>query len=63
MRPGDLIVSSNWIIHGTFQTETMKTGRTSIEVRYIGDKREVAPYKPKNFLSKIEDRVERMIAS
>jgi hypothetical protein len=38
MQPGDVIVSSNWIIHGTYRTEKMRKGRTSAELRYIGTK-------------------------
>jgi hypothetical protein len=37
MAPGDVIVASNWIIHGSYRTPTMKFGRTSMEVRFIGD--------------------------
>ena len=36
LRPGDLIVSSNWILHGSYRTQDMKKGRTSVEVRFIG---------------------------
>jgi hypothetical protein len=36
MKPGDVIVSSNWIIHGSYRTPHMKKGRTSVEIRYIG---------------------------
>jgi ectoine hydroxylase-related dioxygenase (phytanoyl-CoA dioxygenase family) len=38
MQPGDIIISSNWIIHGTYQTPQMTKGRTSIELRYIGER-------------------------
>jgi hypothetical protein len=37
MQPGDLIVSSNWIIHGSYRTPQMRSARTNIEVRFIGD--------------------------
>lgn len=36
MRPGDVIISSNWVIHGSYRTPEMKKGRTSAEVRFIG---------------------------
>jgi len=42
MRPGDVIVSSNWIIHGSYRTPQMRSGRTSVEVRFIGDQLEHA---------------------
>jgi hypothetical protein len=35
MLPGDVIISSNWIIHGSYRTSEMKKGRTSVEIRYI----------------------------
>jgi hypothetical protein len=38
MNPGDVIVSSNWIIHGSYRTPQMKSGRTSVEIRFIGEK-------------------------
>jgi hypothetical protein len=37
MKPGDLIVSSNWVIHGTYRTAQMRNGRTNMEARLIGD--------------------------
>jgi hypothetical protein len=40
VKPGDVIVSSNWIIHGSYRSPEMKKGRTSAEVRY-GERRKV----------------------
>jgi hypothetical protein len=40
--PGDVIVLSNWIIHGSYRTAKMRTGRTSAELRYIGSNLDVA---------------------
>ena len=37
MRPGDVIIASNWIIHSSYRTPEMKKGRKSVEVRFIGD--------------------------
>jgi hypothetical protein len=37
MKPGDVVVSSNWILHGSYRTPQMRNGRTNIEVRFIGD--------------------------
>jgi hypothetical protein len=37
MHPGDVILASNWIIHGSYRTPSMKKGRTSVEVRFIGE--------------------------
>ncbi len=36
MKPGDVIVSSNWIVHGSHQTADMAKGRASMELRFIG---------------------------
>jgi hypothetical protein len=36
MQPGDLIISSNWIIHGSYRTPQMTKGRTNAELRFIG---------------------------
>jgi hypothetical protein len=36
MKPGDVIIASNWIIHGSYQTPAMSKGRASMEVRFIG---------------------------
>jgi ectoine hydroxylase-related dioxygenase (phytanoyl-CoA dioxygenase family) len=36
MKPGDVIIASNWIIHGSYQNPTMANGRTNMEVRFIG---------------------------
>jgi hypothetical protein len=41
MRPGDAVISSNWLIHGSYRTMEMRRGRTSVEVRFIGDKYDV----------------------
>ena len=41
MKPGDAIISSNWIIHGSYRTPAMKKGRMSVEVRFIGSKTDV----------------------
>ena len=41
MYPGDVIISSNWVIHGSYQTPQMKSGRTSLEIRYIGEKLDI----------------------
>jgi len=34
--PGDVIVSSNWIVHGSYRTPEMAKGRSSMELRFIG---------------------------
>lgn len=36
MKPGDVVVASNWIVHGSYRTDAMANGRTSMELRYIG---------------------------
>jgi len=36
MSPGDVIISSNWIVHGSYQTREMRRGRTSAEIRFFG---------------------------
>src|SRR5262249_49222107 len=43
MKPGDVIIASNWIIHGSYRTPQMTKGRTSIEVRFFGEKTDVQP--------------------
>jgi len=43
---GDLVVSSNWIIHGSHQTPDMPYGRTSMEVRFIGNTRDIVGVRP-----------------
>ena len=43
MDAGDLIISSNWLIHGSYRTPAMTIGRTSIELRYIGTDLDIAP--------------------
>jgi len=32
-----VVLLSNWIIHGTYQTNTMKLGRMNAEVRFMGE--------------------------
>lgn len=34
MNPGDVIVSSNWVLHASYQTPSMTKGRTSVELRF-----------------------------
>jgi ectoine hydroxylase-related dioxygenase (phytanoyl-CoA dioxygenase family) len=46
MRAGDLILSSNWIIHGSYRTPAMHKGRTSVELRFIGTDLDIAPHLP-----------------
>ena len=46
LRPGDLIISSNWILHGSYRTPAMRKGRSSVEVRFIGDKLDPSPRPP-----------------
>jgi hypothetical protein len=53
MRPGDVIISSNWVIHGSYRTPNMKRGRTSAEVRFIGSMNDIYPAKPPGFLSRL----------
>jgi ectoine hydroxylase-related dioxygenase (phytanoyl-CoA dioxygenase family) len=36
VRPGDVIIASNWLIHGSYRTPAMTKGRSSMEVRFIG---------------------------
>jgi Phytanoyl-CoA dioxygenase (PhyH) len=36
MNPGDVILSSNWVVHGSYRTAEMSKGRASIELRFIG---------------------------
>lgn len=36
MNPGDVIVSSNWVLHGSYRTPQMKRGRSSAELRFVG---------------------------
>jgi O-acetylhomoserine/O-acetylserine sulfhydrylase-like pyridoxal-dependent enzyme len=43
MKAGDLIVSSNWIIHGSYHTPEMTQTRTNIEIRFMGEKLDVEP--------------------
>jgi hypothetical protein len=43
INPGDAIIASNWIIHGSYRTASMKKGRTSVEVRFIGSQLDVKP--------------------
>lgn len=43
MGAGDLIVASNWLIHGSYRTPEMAQGRTSVELRFIGTDLDIAP--------------------
>ena len=43
MKAGDLIVASNWLIHGSYRTPDMAKGRTSIELRFTGTDLDIAP--------------------
>jgi len=43
MNAGDLVVSSNWLIHGSYRTPAMTKGRTSVELRFIGTDLDIAP--------------------
>lgn len=42
MKKGDVILSSNWTIHGSYRTSEMNKDRSSVEVRFVGDKLDVA---------------------
>ena len=44
LKAGDLIVASNWLIHGSYRTPDMHKGRTSIELRFIGTDLDIAPH-------------------
>jgi hypothetical protein len=44
MRAGDLVVASNWLIHGSYRTPEMTKGRASIELRFIGTDLDVGPH-------------------
>ena len=44
MQAGDLIVASNWLIHGSYRTPAMTTGRISLELRFIGTALDIAPH-------------------
>jgi len=62
MRAGDLIVSSNWIIHGSYRTPEMEEGRTSVELRFIGTDLDIAPHLPpliKRIASAVTGRANR----
>jgi hypothetical protein len=52
MAPGDVVVSSNWIIHSSYATRNMTKGRTSVEVRFIGSKLDPAP---PTFMSRVRE--------
>jgi hypothetical protein len=52
MRTGDLIVASNWLIHGSYRTPQMSQGRVSVELRFIGTDLDIAPHLPP-FLKRI----------
>jgi hypothetical protein len=41
MQPGDVIIASNWIIHGSYRTPEMTKGRTSAELRFVGSQLDV----------------------
>jgi len=41
MAVGDVVIASNWIIHGSHHTATMTQGRKSVEVRFIGTRMDV----------------------
>jgi len=62
LRPGDLIISSNWILHGSYRTAAMRKGRSSVEVRFIGDKRDPGPsiagckFTPYDLIPKVRPR-------
>jgi hypothetical protein len=40
---GDVVLLSNWIIHGTYRTDMMKRGRMNAELRFIGDAIDIMP--------------------
>jgi hypothetical protein len=42
MKPGDVIIASNWIVHGSYRTPNMRSGRSSMEVRFIGQAPDIA---------------------
>ena len=43
MNPGDAIIASNWIIHGSYRTPNMRKGRTNVEIRFIGSQLDLNP--------------------
>lgn len=46
MKIGDVVVASNWVIHGSYRGPAMTQGRVSIEVRFISRNIEIAPHLP-----------------
>jgi hypothetical protein len=44
MTAGDLIIASNWVLHGSYRTPSMPNGRMSIELRFIGEQNDVYPF-------------------
>jgi hypothetical protein len=42
VRVGDVVIASNWIVHGTYRTPAMHNGRTNIELRFVGSCRDIA---------------------
>jgi ectoine hydroxylase-related dioxygenase (phytanoyl-CoA dioxygenase family) len=44
LKAGDLVIASNWLIHGSYRTPAMTKGRTSIELRFIGTDLDIAPH-------------------
>ena len=36
MKPGDVVVASNWVVHGSYRMPGMAKGRASMELRFIG---------------------------
>jgi hypothetical protein len=59
MNAGDLIIASNWLIHGSYRTPAMTKGRTSIELRFLGTDLDIAPHLkpfPKRLISVVSGR-------
>ena len=59
MKAGDLVIASNWFIHGSYRTPAMTKGRTSIELRFLGTDLDIAPYLkpfPRRLMSVVSGR-------
>lgn len=47
LQPGDLMILSNWLIHGTHRTEAMSKGRCSVEIRFQAMSFDLAYWSPR----------------
>jgi len=60
---GDVVLLSNWIVHGTYRTSTMKAGRMNAELRFIGEHIDIAAPKSGEIGARARPRFRKFLSA